>query len=112
MQSWQPHGGSTFIQFWDVIGPYLNPPDKPLVLCCDEKSQCQALERSQPGLPLGIGHIRTKPHDYVRHGTVTLFAALDYLNKVIARRLGISFCTVELHRAHIIEKLQTRSCQI
>jgi transposase len=63
-------------KFWDVIGLYLNPPDKALVLCCDEKSQCQALERTQPGLPLGIGHIRTKTHDYVRHGTLTLFAAL------------------------------------
>ena len=48
--------------------------------CCDEKSQCQALERTQPGLPLGIGHIRTKTHDYTRHGTVTLFAALSYLD--------------------------------
>jgi transposase len=66
-------------KFWDVIGLYLNPPDKALVLCCDEKSQCQALERTQPGLPLGIGHIRTKTHDYVRHGTLTLFAALNYL---------------------------------
>src|SRR6202040_3674600 len=60
-------------KFWDVIGLDLNPPDKALVLCCDEKSQCQALERTQPGLPLGIGHIRTKTHDYVRHGTLTLF---------------------------------------
>lgn len=58
---------------------YLDPPDKALVLCCDEKSQVQALERTQPGLPLGIGHIRTQSHDYVRHGTVTLFTALDYL---------------------------------
>ena len=73
-------------KFWDVIGLYLDPPDKALVLCCDEKSQCQALERTQPGLPLGIGHIRTKTHDYVRHGTVTLFAALNYLEgKLIAR---------------------------
>ena len=66
-------------KFWDVIGLYLDPPDKALVLCCDEKSQVQALERTQPGLPLGIGHIRTQSHDYVRHGTVTLFTALDYL---------------------------------
>ena len=73
-------------KFWDVIGLYLRPPDKALVLCCDEKSQCQALERSQPGLPLGIGHVKTKTHDYIRHGTVTLFAALDYLEgKIIAR---------------------------
>ena len=41
------------------------PPEKALVLCCDEKSQCQALERTQPGLPLGIGHIRTHTHDYI-----------------------------------------------
>ena len=67
-------------KFWDVIGLYLNPPDKALVLCCDEKSQCQALERTQPGLPLGVGHIRTKTHDYTRHGTITLFAALSYLD--------------------------------
>jgi transposase len=59
---------------------YLNPPDKALVLCCDEKSQCQALERTQPGLPLGVGHIKTRTHDYLRHGTVTLFAALSYLD--------------------------------
>jgi len=73
-------------KFWDVIGLYLEPPAKALVLCCDEKSQCQALERSQPGLPLGIGHIRTKTHDYIRHGTITLFAALNYLDgKIISR---------------------------
>ncbi|HRY48638.1 MAG TPA: IS630 family transposase [Candidatus Paceibacterota bacterium] len=73
-------------KFWDVIGLYLNPPDKSLLLCCDEKSQCQALERTQPGLPLGVGHIRTHTHDYYRHGTLTLFAALNYLEgKVVAR---------------------------
>ena len=62
-------------KFWDVIGLYLDPPEKALVLCCDEKCQCQALERSQPGLPLGVGELRTKTHDYKRHGTITLFAA-------------------------------------
>jgi len=73
-------------KFWDIIGLYLNPPQRALVLCCDEKSQCQALERSQPGLPLGMGHIRTRTHDYVRHGTTTLFAALNTLDgRVIAR---------------------------
>jgi transposase len=66
-------------KFWDVIGLYLSPPEKALVLCCDEKSQVQALERTQPGLPLGVGHIKTKTHDYYRHGTLTLFAALNYL---------------------------------
>jgi transposase len=73
-------------KFWDVIGLYLNPPERALVLCCDEKSQCQALERTQPGLPLGIGHIRTQTHDYKRHGTITLFAALNYLDgKILSR---------------------------
>ena len=72
-------------KFWDVVGLYLDPPEQALVLCSDEKSQCQALERTQPGLPLGQGHIRTRTHDYYRHGTVTLFAALDYLSgKVFA----------------------------
>lgn len=66
-------------KFWDVIGLYLNPPEKAIVLCCDEKTPCQALERTQPGLPLGIGHIKTATHDYIRHGTLTLFAALNYL---------------------------------
>jgi transposase len=81
-------------KFWDVIGLYLDPPEKALVLCCDEKSQCQALERTQPGLPLGIGEIRTKTHDYKRHGTITLFAALNYLDgKLIAR--------TEAHHTHV-----------
>jgi transposase len=73
-------------KFWDVIGLYLNPPEKALVLCCDEKSQCQALERSQPGLPLSPGHPRTQTHDYRRHGTVTLFAALNYLEGTLISR--------------------------
>lgn len=70
---------------------YLNPPEKALVLCCDEKSQCQSLERTQPGLPLGIGHIKTTTHDYIRHGTLTLFAALNYLTWVttISNNTGI-----------------------
>jgi hypothetical protein len=78
--------GLALTEFWDVIGVYLDPPDNAVVLCCDEKSQCQALQRSQPGLPLGQGHFRTVTHDYYRHGTVTLFAALDYLSgKVISQ---------------------------
>src|SRR5438034_6599280 len=73
-------------KFWDVIGLYLDPPEKALVLCCDEKSQCQALERTQPGLPLKKGYSRTQTHDYIRHGTITLFAALSYLEgKIISR---------------------------
>jgi len=73
-------------KFWDVIGLYLDPPAKALVLCCDEKSQCQALERTQLGLPLAPKLPRTMTHDYTRHGTVTLFAALNALEgKLIAR---------------------------
>ena len=73
-------------KFWDVTALYLNPPERALVLCCDEKSQCQALERTQPGLPLGVGEIRTRTHDYKRHGTLTLFAAMNYLDgKLLAR---------------------------
>jgi len=66
-------------KFWDVIGLYLHPPDRALVLCCDEKSQCQALERTQPGFPVMRDYSRTQTHDYKRHGTVTLFAAMSYL---------------------------------
>jgi putative transposase len=61
----------------DIAGLYLNPPDNALVLCVDEKSQIQALDRSQPLLPLGLGYAEGVTHDYVRHGTTTLFAALD-----------------------------------
>ena len=61
----------------DIVGLYLNPPDKALVLCVDEKSQIQALDRTQPLLPMGLGYAEGVTHDYVRHGTTTLFAALD-----------------------------------
>jgi transposase len=70
----------------DVVGLYLNPPDQSLVLCIDEKSQIQALDRTQPGLPLKNGRCGTFTHDYVRHGTTTLFAALEILEgKVIGQ---------------------------
>jgi putative transposase len=64
----------------DVVGLYLNPPDKALVLCVDEKSQVQALERTQPLLPMGFGYIEGVTHDDKRHGTTTLFAALNLLD--------------------------------
>ena len=64
----------------DVVGLYLNPPDKALVLCVDEKSQVQALERTQPVLPMGLGYVEGVTHDYYRHGTTTLFAALNVLD--------------------------------
>jgi transposase len=63
----------------DVVGLYLNPPQQALVLCVDEKSQIQALDRTQPGLPLKKGRCATMTHDYKRHGTTTLFAALELL---------------------------------
>lgn len=70
----------------DVVGLYLNPPDRALVLCVDEKSQIQALDRTQPGLPLKRGRAGTMTHDYKRNGTTTLFAALNIADgKVIAR---------------------------
>ena len=67
----------------DVVGLYLNPPDKAVVLCIDEKSQIQALDRTQPGLPLKKGRRGTMTHDYKRNGTTTLFAALDVLTGVV-----------------------------
>jgi transposase len=63
----------------DVVGLYLNPPDKAVVLCFDEKSQIQALDRTQPSLPIKPGRAGTMTHDYKRHGTATLFAALNVL---------------------------------
>jgi len=61
----------------DIVGLYLNPPDKALVFCVDEKSQIQALDRSQPVLPMRPGQVERRSHDYTRHGTTSLFAALD-----------------------------------
>jgi putative transposase len=61
----------------DIVGLYLNPPDKAMVLCVDEKSQIQALDRTQPMLSMGLGYVEGVTHDYVRHGTTTLFTALD-----------------------------------
>ena len=80
----------------DIVGLYLNPPDRAVVLCVDEKPQIQALDRSQPILPLRPGQIERRTHDYVRHGTTSLFAALDIKSgKIIAehhrRHRGIEF---------------------
>lgn len=88
----QPHRVKTFKvsrdpafvdKLTDVVGLYLNPPDKALVLCVDEKSQIQALQRSQPGLPMKKGRCGTLTHDYKRHGTTTLFAALNVLDGTV-----------------------------
>ncbi len=70
----------------DIVGLYMAPPEHALVLCCDEKSQVQALDRTQPGLPLKKGRAATMTHDYKRNGTTTLFAALNVLDgQVIAQ---------------------------
>lgn len=61
----------------DIVGLYMNPPDHAVVLCVDEKSQIQALERAQPVLPMSLGQPERRSHDYIRHGTTDLFAALD-----------------------------------
>jgi transposase len=89
----KPHRSKTFKlshdprfleKLTDVVGLYLNPPDRAIVLCVDEKSQIQALNRTQPGLPMKKGRCGTMTHDYQRNGTTTLFAALDLLQgKVI-----------------------------
>ena len=88
----QPHRVTTFKlstdpafveKLTDVVGLYLNPPDKAVVLCVDEKSQIQALDRTQPGLPMKPGRCGTLTHDYKRHGTTTLFAALDVLTGTV-----------------------------
>ena len=91
----QPHRTKTFKlsndpQFIDkvrdVVGLYVNPPERAIVLCVDEKSQVQALDRTQPLLPLGPGRPERHTHDYARHGTTSLFAALDVATgKVIGR---------------------------
>ncbi len=70
-------------KLYDVVGLYLNPPDKSLVLCVDEKSQIQALDRTQPGLPMKKGRCGTMTHDYKRNGTTTLFAALSMLDGTV-----------------------------
>ena len=87
-----PHRVSTFKvsndkhfvdKLTDVVGLYLNPPDKAMVLCVDEKSQIQALDRTQPSLPMKRGRSGTMTHDYKRNGTTTLFAALDVLTGTV-----------------------------
>jgi transposase len=84
----QPHRVKTFKlsrdkrfeeKLTDVVGVYLNPPDKAVVLCVDEKTQVQALDRTQPGLPMKKGRCGTMTHDYKRHGTTCLFAAMNVL---------------------------------
>jgi transposase len=93
----QPHRSETFTisrdprlveKVRDIVGLYMSPPEHALVLCVDEKSQIQALNRTQPVLPMRIGKVERRTHDYDRHGTTTLFAALDV---VTGRVLGQCF---------------------
>lgn len=88
----QPHRIETFKlsndplfveKLTDIVGLYLNPPDKAAVICVDEKSQIQALDRTQPGLPMKKGRCGTMTHDYKRHGTTSLFAALNVLDGTV-----------------------------
>ena len=88
----QPHRTETFKlsrdkrfieKLTDVVGLYMNPPDKALLLCFDEKTQIQALDWTQPGLPMKKGRCGTMTHDYKRHGTTTLFAALNVLEGTV-----------------------------
>jgi transposase len=89
-------------KLYDVVGLYLNPPDKALVFCVDEKSQIQALERSQPLLPLRPGIPARQTHDYKRHGTTTLFAALNMLDGTV-----IGDCMPRHRHQEFIRFLQT-----
>ena len=88
----QPHRVKTFKlsgdkqfaeKLVDVVGLYLNPPEHAIVLCVDEKSQIQALDRTQKGLPIHPGRLGTMTHDYKRHGTTTLFAALNVAEGIV-----------------------------
>ena len=70
----------------DIVGLYMNPPDRAIVLCVDEKSQIQALDRTQPLLPMRPGQAERRTHDYDRHGTTSLFAALDIATGTVIGR--------------------------
>lgn len=103
----QPHRSETFKlskdplfieKVRDIVGLYLNPPDRAAVLCVDEKSQIQALDRTQPLLPMRPGQIERRTHDYVRHGTTSLFAALDYKAGTIISRCEERHRAVEFRR--------------
>ncbi len=67
----------------DIVGLYLNPPENTVVLCVDEKTQIQAVDRTQPLLPMGLGYVEGVTHDYIRHGTTTLFSALDVVTGAV-----------------------------
>jgi transposase len=82
----------------DIVGLYLNPPQRALVLCVDEKSQIQALDRTQPLLPMRPGQVERRTHDYERHGTTSLFAALDAKSGTIISQLHRRHRTIEFRK--------------
>jgi hypothetical protein len=82
----------------DIVGLYVDPPDHAVVLSLDEKSQIQALDRTQPGLPIKPGRCQTMTHDYKRHGTTTLFAALSLLDGTVIGRCMQRYRHVEFIR--------------
>jgi transposase len=103
----QPHRSETFKlssdplfieKVRDIVGLYLNPPDRALVLCVDEKSQIQALDRTQPLLPMRPGQAERRTHDYKRHGTTSLFAALDAKSGKIISQLHRRHRTLEFRK--------------
>jgi transposase len=91
----------------DVVGLYVDPPDHAVVLSIDEKSQIQALDRTQPGLPMKKGRAGTMTHDYKRHGTTTLFAALDVLDGKVTGR-----CMARHRHQEFIGFLDTIEAQV
>ena len=103
----QPHRTETFKlstdplfvdKVRDIVGLYMAPPDRALVLCVDEKSQIQALDRSQPMLPMQPGQVERRTHDYKRHGTTSLFAALDTATGTIIGKCYRKHCSAEFRK--------------
>ena len=112
----QPHRTKTFKlsrdpkfleKMTDVVGLYLNPPQQAIILCVDEKSQIQALDRTQPGLPIKKGRCGTMTHDYKRNGTTTLFAALDVLSGAV-----IGECLPRPRHSEFLKFLRTIDRQV
>ena len=112
----QPHRSETFKlssdplfveKVRDIVGLYLDPPERALVLCVDEKSQIQALDRSRPLLPMRPGQVERRTHDYMRHGTTTLFAALD-----IATGRVIGQCLPRHRSREFLKFLRTLEAQV
>lgn len=109
--SLQPHRSDTFKlstdplfieKVRDIVGLYLNPPERALVLCVDEKSQIQVLDRTQPLLPLRPGQAERRTHDYKRHGTTSLFAALDVKAGTIIGAIHVVMDNASSHKTESV----------